>query len=109
MSAKTSSPNDAKNAIKTGLVKEGIKYWCALFDYEPQTKDELSLKRGTQVEVLTKDPKVSGGDGWWTGKINDKVGVFPSNFVTAQVTPPKASTLVEIEYEELELYEIIGK
>lgn len=105
----TKSSIDAKHAIKTGRVQEGIKYWCALFDYDANHQDELTLKRGTQIEVITQDPKVSGSDGWWTGKVNDKVGVFPSNFVTAQVTPPKANQIPEIKFEELELGNVIGE
>ena len=105
----TKSSLDAKTAIKTGTVQEGIKYWCAaLFDYDAKHQDELTLKRGTQIEVITEDPKVSGSDGWWTGKVNDKVGVFPSNFV-AQVTPPKANQIPEINFEDLELGNVIGK
>ncbi|KAF6018290.1 mlk-1 [Bugula neritina] len=101
--------NDAKTAIKTGRVKEGINYWCALFDYDAKLQDELTLKRGTQVEVITKDPKVSGSDGWWTGKVDNKVGVFPSNFVTADVTPPKATAIREIKFCDLKLGDVIGK
>lgn len=100
---------DAKNAIKSGRVQEGIKYWCALFDYDGNQPDELTLKRGVPVEVITKDPKVSGTDGWWTGKVNNKVGVFPSNYVTAQVTPPKNNQLPEIDFAELEFGNVIGK
>lgn len=101
---------EARNAIKTGRVQEGIKIWYSLFDYEAKRDDELSLTKGTQVEVLTKDPKISGTDGWWTGKIKDedKVGVFPSNFVAAQATPPKP-TIVEIDYKDLKLGDIIGR
>lgn len=105
-SSKTSI--DARSAIKTGRVQEGIKYWCAIFDYEANHQDELTLKCGTQVEVITKDPKVSGSDGWWTGKVNDKVGVFPSNFVTAHVTP-RLPDLVEIDFRELTLGDVIGE
>lgn len=104
----TKSSIDAKHAIKTGRVQEGIKYWCALFDYDANHQDELTLKRGTQVEVITKDPKVSGTDGWWTGKVNDKVGVFPSNFVTAQVTPPQAKQIRAIKFSDLQLHDVIG-
>lgn len=105
----TAPSNDARTAIKSGRVSEGIKYWCALFDYDANHQDELTLKRGTQVEVITQDPRVSGSDGWWTGKVNDKVGVFPSNFVTAQVTPPKPKPLDDINFAELELGDVIGK
>ena len=27
------------------------------------------------IEVLKKDP-----DGWWTGKIDNKIGYFPNNY-----------------------------
>ena len=36
---------------------------------------------GDLIEVLSKDYKISGDEGWWTGKCNGKVGVFPCNFV----------------------------
>lgn len=107
--ATTKSTIDAKHAIKSGRVKEGIKYWCALFDYDATAQDELTLKRGIQIEVITKDPKVSGTDGWWTGKVNNKVGVFPSNFVTAKVTPPKSCSIPEIEFKDLVFGDVIGE
>lgn len=103
----TKPAQDAKNAIKSGRVQEGINYWCALFDYEAKAQDELTLKRGASVEVITKDPKVSGTAGWWTGKVNNKVGVFPSNFVE-QVTPPQ-NKLPEIDFSEVQLGEVIGE
>lgn len=45
----------------------------ALYDYEAQGEDELSLQQGQIVEVLSEDAKISGDEGWWTGKIGDKV------------------------------------
>ncbi len=48
--------------------------------------EELTLRRGDLLEVLSKDSKVSGDEGWWTGKIQDKVGIFPSNYVTRRDT-----------------------
>lgn len=54
------------------LVPEG-SLWTALYDYEAQGEDELSLERGQVVLVLSMDPKVSGDEGWWIGKIGDKV------------------------------------
>lgn len=66
--------------------------------------------------MLTKDSNISGDEGWWTGKIGDKVGIFPSNFVTADdpmllnVPPEIIGDIqpVEIDYNELELKEVIG-
>ncbi|CAL8241457.1 unnamed protein product [Merluccius merluccius] len=54
--------------------------WTALFDYEASCKDELTLRKGDLVEVLSLDSEISGDEGWWAGKVNDKVGIFPSNY-----------------------------
>lgn len=87
---------------------EGIcaktRLWTAIYDYEASGEDELSLHRGEQVEVLSKDAKISGDEGWWTGKICDKVGIFPSNFVT-QLDEGRPFT---IQFSELDLEEVIG-
>lgn len=53
----------------------------AIYEYEAQGEDELTLRKGDTIEVLSKDYKISGDEGWWTGKCNGKVGVFPCNFV----------------------------
>ncbi|XP_067124061.1 mitogen-activated protein kinase kinase kinase 11-like isoform X2 [Centruroides vittatus] len=88
------------------VMNEHDRLWTAVYDYEASGEDELSLKRGVQVEVLSKDAKISGDEGWWTGKIGDKVGIFPSNFVTRKdnvnVRP------FEIKFSEFELEEVIG-
>ncbi|KAJ7304502.1 hypothetical protein JRQ81_012081 [Phrynocephalus forsythii] len=88
--------------------------WTAVFDYEATAEEELTLRRGDWVEVLSKDSTVSGDEGWWTGKLQDKVGVFPSNYVTnnpafPQIPGPLAwQPPLEISFQELELDEIIG-
>lgn len=90
--------------------------WTALHDYHAQNEDELSLRCGHIVFVLSKDSNISGDEGWWTGKIGDKVGIFPSNFVTD--SDPMLANIpseiigdiqpLEIDYTELELKEVIG-
>lgn len=55
--------------------------WTAIYDYDAQGEDELNLTKGDEIEVLSKDYKISGDEGWWTGKCQGKVGVFPCNFV----------------------------
>ncbi|XP_076318768.1 mitogen-activated protein kinase kinase kinase 11-like [Tachypleus tridentatus] len=82
------------------------RLWTALYDYDAAGEDELSLRRGEQVEVLSKDAKISGDEGWWTGKIGEKVGIFPSNFVTQCVG--NSNRPFEIKFSELELEEVIG-
>ena len=105
-----------RRPIRTGRRDlERNPFWTAIFDYEATGDDELTLHRGTQVEVLSKDVKISGDDGWWTGKVNDKVGIFPSNFVTQQSVVDKVSPEgfdqdrpFEVEFDELDLEEVIG-
>ncbi|XP_037247985.1 mitogen-activated protein kinase kinase kinase 21 isoform X3 [Falco biarmicus] len=96
--------------------------WTALYDYEASGEDELSLRRGDVVEVLSQDAAVSGDDGWWAGKIRHRLGIFPANYVTRQprggVAAAAASggggrgdpagSLTEIDFQHLELQEIIG-
>ncbi|KAK2531508.1 hypothetical protein Q9233_005760 [Columba guinea] len=92
--------------------------WTALYDYEASGEDELSLRRGDVVEVLSQDAAVSGDDGWWAGKIRHRLGIFPANYVTRQPHGGAAGTgggrgnpagsLTEIDFQHLELQEIIG-
>ncbi|XP_039995156.1 mitogen-activated protein kinase kinase kinase 21 isoform X2 [Xiphias gladius] len=96
--------------------------WTAAYDYEASGEDELSLRRGDVVEVLSKDAAISGDEGWWTGKINHRVGIFPSNYVTYQPAiyrlPATSGSVgarervpsspVQIPFSELVLEEIIG-
>lgn len=92
--------------------------WTAAYDYEASGEDELSLRRGDVVEVLSKDAAISGDEGWWTGKVNHRVGIFPSNYVTYQpaiyripatTTPERVpGSPVQIPFSELVLEEIIG-
>ncbi|KAK5854198.1 hypothetical protein PBY51_015289 [Eleginops maclovinus] len=96
--------------------------WTAAYDYEASGEDELSLRRGDVVEVLSKDAAISGDEGWWTGKINHRVGIFPSNYVTYQPAIYRIPTTsgsdgtreqvpsapINIPFSELVLEEIIG-
>ncbi|XP_053608562.1 mitogen-activated protein kinase kinase kinase 11 isoform X3 [Plodia interpunctella] len=80
--------------------------FTAVYDYVAQGEDELSLRRGEIVEVLSKDCNISGDEGWWTGKIGDRVGIFPAVYVTEEdplsVEPPR------VTFSELKLEEVIG-
>uniref|UniRef100_A0A8C7T3V1 Mitogen-activated protein kinase kinase kinase n=1 Tax=Oncorhynchus mykiss TaxID=8022 RepID=A0A8C7T3V1_ONCMY len=94
--------------------------WTAVFDYGSTGEDELSLRRGDVVEVLSKDAAISGDEGWWTGKINHRVGIFPANYVTYQPAiyrlpggstvgvRERPSTPIQIDFSELVLEEVIG-
>ncbi|XP_019751720.1 CD2-associated protein [Hippocampus comes] len=59
------------------LFTELKKRQCkVLFEYQPQNEDELELKVGDILEI-TEEVE----EGWWSGVINGKSGLFPSNFV----------------------------
>ncbi|XP_061453265.1 mitogen-activated protein kinase kinase kinase 10 isoform X2 [Rhineura floridana] len=89
-------------------------FWTAIFDYEATAEEELTLRRGDLVEVLSKDSTVSGDEGWWTGKLQEKVGIFPSNYVTSDPEHTQIQSSLncppplEISFQELALEEIIG-
>lgn len=88
--------------------------WTAVFDYHAANDDELTLRRGKQVKVLSKDAKLSGDEGWWIGEVDNKVGIFPCNFVTKpevvdQVSPDGHDDRpFEIQFDDLDLEELIG-
>lgn len=92
-------PPTTKSSVPT---TSSVQLWTAKYDYEASREDELTLRKGTQVEVLSTDTWVSGDDGWWTGRVNEKVGIFPSNFVMKDDCP------IEVDFSELEFEEVIG-
>ncbi|XP_049676212.1 SH3 domain-containing protein 21 isoform X1 [Accipiter gentilis] len=59
-----------------------------LFDYTPELPDELPLRRGDVVQVLSKRTEV---EGWWDGQCRHQRGLFPNNFV--ELLPAPGPTL----------------
>ncbi|GCE97120.1 protein that induces appearance of [PIN+] prion when overproduced [Zygosaccharomyces mellis] len=54
------------------------EYVEVLYEFKPQSKDDLHIKPGDKVEVLERlSPD------WYKGKCNGKEGMFPSNYVKA--------------------------
>lgn len=51
------------------------EYYVASYPYQSAEAGDLTFSGGEYVLVIKKD-----GD-WWTGKIDDRVGIFPSNYV----------------------------
>ncbi|XP_042527794.1 CD2-associated protein isoform X2 [Dipodomys spectabilis] len=66
-------PHPQTKSIKKKLKKRQCK---VLFDYIPQNEDELELKVGDIIDI---NDEVE--EGWWSGTLNNKLGLFPSNFV----------------------------
>lgn len=48
----------------------------ALYAYEALDTDELSFNVGEEIELMSKD-----ASGWWQGKIGNRIGLFPGNYV----------------------------
>ncbi|KAK8728374.1 hypothetical protein OTU49_009260 [Cherax quadricarinatus] len=70
-SQNTSSSSSTQASV--GRTSQNQTCVCTtLYDYEAQGDDELSLRHGEIIEVLSQDVKISGDEGWWTGKINGK-------------------------------------
>ncbi|KZS11789.1 putative SH3 domain-containing kinase-binding protein [Daphnia magna] len=61
----------------------------ALFSYAPSHEDELQLLVGDEIHFLGEVE-----EGWWRGKLNGKIGVFPSNFVV--IEDPPTSTAIHV-------------
>ncbi|XP_062847455.1 SH3 domain-containing protein 21 isoform X2 [Trichomycterus rosablanca] len=95
VSPKESKLSESKSTAKVSdgiATKEGIKQQRAsirkktnvkeccqvMFDYVALAEDELDLKKGDIVSVISK---VSEDDGWWEGELNGRRGFFPDNFV----------------------------
>ncbi|XP_006860594.1 PREDICTED: CD2-associated protein [Chrysochloris asiatica] len=59
------------------IKKKTKKRQCKVFfEYVPQNEDELELKVGDVIDI---NEEVE--EGWWSGTLNNKLGLFPSNFV----------------------------
>ncbi len=61
-----------------------VSICTALYDYVPQSENELAIKEGELIFVLEK----SGEDDWWkakkkapAGEDDEPVGLIPNNYV----------------------------
>ncbi|XP_006865321.1 PREDICTED: GRB2-related adapter protein 2 [Chrysochloris asiatica] len=58
-----------------------VRWARALYDFEALEDDELGFRSGEMVEVLD-----NAHPSWWTGRLHNKLGLFPANYV-APVVP----------------------
>ncbi|XP_071788407.1 mitogen-activated protein kinase kinase kinase 9-like isoform X2 [Asterias amurensis] len=94
-----------------GSQEERTSLCTVIYDYEATADDELTLHCGDLVEVISKEISVSGDDGWWTGKVHDREGIFPSNYVSQPhvlLQKEKNFGVSEIDFNEIVLSEVIG-
>ncbi|KAG7216871.1 hypothetical protein INR49_001525 [Caranx melampygus] len=75
---------DISQRAREGSKGNNMKECCqVMFDYKAKAEDELELKKGDVVVILSKETE---DEGWWEGELNGRCGLFPDNFV--MVIPP---------------------
>ena len=62
---------------KMGVMNHGVVY--ALWDYEPQSEDELGFIEGNSMTVLRREDKVETE--WWWARCGDHEGYIPRNLL----------------------------
>ncbi|KAM8831400.1 CD2-associated protein isoform 3-T3 [Spinachia spinachia] len=94
--AKPAHPNMTESQRADGDGKSKAKEYCKVtFAFEATNEDELTIKEGDVIHILSKD---TGEPGWWRGDIGGRDGVFPDNFVVLvseaeKETPPSRGSL----------------
>lgn len=61
---------------KTGALQKDQA--VALFTFDADQPGDLGFKKG---DIITVTKKTEKAEDWWTGTINGKTGIFPSNYV----------------------------
>ncbi|XP_041436718.1 SH3 domain containing 21 L homeolog isoform X1 [Xenopus laevis] len=67
-----------ENQSKDSSLPQAKEYCRVMFNYIPFLPDELALKKGDVILLISKE---TGDEGWWQGEHNGKTGLFPDNFV----------------------------
>lgn len=89
-------PQEAKREEVTIRNGSSGRKWCnVLFSYEPCNEDELGLVPQDTIEFLGEVE-----EGWWSGRLRGRIGVFPSNFVSPP-TPEESERHPERDTKEL--------
>lgn len=53
-------------------------YVVAVYDFVPQADGDLGFAAGDRIELVER---TDSAEDWWTGRIGDRQGVFPGNYV----------------------------
>ena len=88
-------------------------------DFTGLFKDELILKLGDRIEILTMDTQVSRNIGWWTGKDEKgKIGIFPadcvkvislsSSYAIDEPMETQHEYPLELSFDDIKLFEVVG-
>ncbi|KAJ6661936.1 hypothetical protein lerEdw1_012783 [Lerista edwardsae] len=71
-------PKNINSLIQGSLNKDTIQMnaYIALYKFVPQENEDLEMRPGDRITLLE-----DSNEDWWKGKIEDRVGFFPANFV----------------------------
>jgi hypothetical protein len=58
--------------------------FTALYTYASQEPTDVTFEAGDRIYVIKKDGE------WWTGRVWDRVGMFPYNYVSTEAAPAAA-------------------
>ncbi|KAF2263109.1 DUF500-domain-containing protein [Lojkania enalia] len=75
---KPSRPTAPKPVFGQKKASLGPDQAIAKFTFEPDQPGDLGFKKG---EVITIIKRTDNETDWWTGRIGDREGIFPSNYV----------------------------
>ena len=68
---------------RKGALKKN--YGVVIGDFSGLYRDELTIKVGEKIEIISKDTLVSRNIGWWTGRDDKgKIGIFPAACVSTE-------------------------
>ena len=85
-------------------------------DFTGLYPDELTIKVGEEIEIISKDTVVSRNIGWWTGRNSKgKIGIFPAASVSCDIQgcgngagANGSSYPLEIKNAEVTMKEVVG-
>ena len=91
------------SADRTSTSSSSNGRYFALYDYIPQADEELELRRGFDVEILSKDKRKCGDKNWWMGRSNGQIGIFPSSYVVEKTRLDRVNIHLpmEIDFDEM--------
>ena len=95
-------------------------YGIVIGDFEGLYGDELTIRVGEKIEIISKDTLVSRNIGWWTGRdAKGKIGIFPAACISlegsngpsgggSEKEAPESEYSLEIHSKDVEMKEIVG-
>jgi SH3 domain-containing YSC84-like protein 1 len=75
---KPTRPTAPKPVFKQRTGSLGKDQARALFTFDADQEGDLGFKKG---EIITITKRTENKEDWWTGKIGERTGIFPSNYV----------------------------